>query len=141
MRTGGGCRHDLIGSRGTRRDRTLQDIRGLIEIERFCQVVERALVDCSNGRVERSESRDHHNRSGTDPRSQMLNGRQAVHPRQTDIHHDDVWSNRVGYAQRFFGGRRDTDFVPIIRQKFTQAPANGRLIIHNQNMTHGSSVA
>ena len=71
-------------------DGVADDQHGLFERERLLDEVERAHLDRAHRRFDVAVARDHHDRRVDPPLAQPRQRREAVHPRQPDVEHDDV---------------------------------------------------
>ncbi len=110
---------------------------GRLQVERLNQVLERALADGLDGRVQIAVGGDDDDRRIAATLAQLLHRRQAVQAGQADVEHHGIGRLLGGQFQRLLGGRGRDHFVAQAFPQAAQGPADARFVIHDQQSRHG----
>ncbi len=85
------------------RQRTFNHRGGLLQIERFRQIVERAVLNRRHRGLQIAKGGDHDDRNRTEPGGQFLHRAQSIHAGQTDVDHHQLRPLGVGCLERLLG--------------------------------------
>ena len=107
-----------------------------MQIERLGQVIEGAALHGPHGGTEVSEGCDNDHRSILRQFAQLGQGGKSVHSRQAHVQDDSIGPLLLGLNKRFLGRGGDADVVPLLAESPFQGPANGFLIVDDQDVFH-----
>ena len=116
---------------------TVDDRRGLIEVEGLHQVIESPSFHGPDGGLEITERGHDDDRRRADDFPELAQCRQAVHPRQAHVEHDGIEDATPGDPQSLLGRGGELDLVAELAQEVAECPADTRLVINDQDATHG----
>jgi len=114
-------------------------VERLIEIKRLGEIVERAPFDRPHRGRKIAERRHDNDRRIARQLFELGERRQSVEARQTHVEHDGVGRLLLGQTKRFLRRRNDGDLMPELRERLLERPADGFLVIDNQEVAHALS--
>ena len=127
-----GAQRAILGLEAALAHRVADDEHGLLERQRLLDEVEGAELDRLDRRLDVAVPRDHDHRRVDAALAQLRQRRQAVHPGQPDVEHDDVVRRADDAVEAGFAALDGVDDVAFVAQHAAQGAAHAGFVIDNQ---------